>query len=319
MTVLVLTRRFDPTADLVIRELYRRDVPVFRCDPGDFPERVELCAHISAAGTVTGTLHQGTRELCLSAISSVYHRRPSTHRVSPRLDDNDRRWSEREATAGFQGILTALNRPWVNHPDVNRAAAHKPHQLAAAACAGLTIPESLITNTTKAAHTFSLAKAKTIYKSMTGGPGTPAGERSAQALYTTIVAPEEITPNVRHTAHLFQVWAEKAYEVRLTVVGDQLFAVRIDAESQAARIDWRSDYDHLAYTPVEIPHDVHQAVIRLMVDLRLIYGALDFVVTPEGQWVFLELNPNGQWGWIELTAGLPIAAAIADRLQKARK
>lgn len=38
--VLVLTQRFDPTADYVIEELGRRRVPVSRCDPGEFPRHV---------------------------------------------------------------------------------------------------------------------------------------------------------------------------------------------------------------------------------------------------------------------------------------
>jgi biotin carboxylase len=60
-----------------------------------------------------------------------------------------------------------------------------------------------------------------------------------------------------------------------------------------------------------------RAVPRLA-DLRLAgpawVGALDFLVTPEGEWVFLEVNPNGQWAFVEQATGLPIAAAIADAL-----
>jgi D-alanine-D-alanine ligase-like ATP-grasp enzyme len=41
------------------------------------------------------------------------------------------------------------------------------------------------------------------------------------------------------------------------------------------------------------------------------YGAFDFVVEPEGQWVFLECNPNGQWLWLEDEADQPISAALA--------
>jgi len=48
--------------------------------------------------------------------------------------------------------------------------------------------------------------------------------------------------------------------------------------------------------------------------MGLVYGALDFVVTPEGNSVFLELNQAGQWGWIEQALGLPITDAILDRL-----
>jgi hypothetical protein len=40
----------------------------------------------------------------------------------------------------------------------------------------------------------------------------------------------------------------------------------------------------------------------------------DFAVTPDGDWVFLELNPNGQWGWIEDHTGLAITSAMADLL-----
>jgi hypothetical protein len=39
-------------------------------------------------------------------------------------------------------------------------------------------------------------------------------------------------------------------------------------------------------------------------------------VTPEGEWVFLEVNPNGQWAWLQDETGLPIASAIADALVK---
>ncbi|MFD7365880.1 ATP-grasp ribosomal peptide maturase [Nocardiopsis alba] len=316
MTVLVLTQRFDPTADLVIRELHRREVPVFRCDPGDFPEQSALCAHLSSTGTVTGTLRQGVREISLTEITSIYHRRPSPHRAHHQLNESERRWSEREAAAGFHGVLSALDRFWLNHPDDNRVAAHKPRQLAQAAQAGLSVPESLITNTTHAAHTFALAQGKTVYKPMTGGPEPDGSGQVRKALYTTVVEPEEIGPGVERTAHLFQVWVDKAYEVRLTVVGEELFAARIDARGEAARTDWRSDYGSLSYAPIQTPSPVREAVLRLMCALGLTYGALDFVVTPDGEWVFLELNPNGQWGWIELATGLPIASAIATRLSK---
>jgi hypothetical protein len=38
------------------------------------------------------------------------------------------------------------------------------------------------------------------------------------------------------------------------------------------------------------------------------------IVTPEDEYVFLELNPNGQWLWLELELGLPLVATMADLL-----
>lgn len=47
---------------------------------------------------------------------------------------------------------------------------------------------------------------------------------------------------------------------------------------------------------------------------RLPFGAFDFVITPDGEWVMLECNPNGQWLWLHHMAKLPIPAALADLL-----
>lgn len=143
---------------------------------------------------------------------------------------------------------------------------------------------------------------------------TEAG--AAKLVYTNRVRAEEIDHTVSGTAHLFQQQVEKAYEVRLTVVDKVYFAVRLDGASEAARLDWRTDYDSLSYSVVTVPDQIREAVSRLLARLRLRFGALDFVVTPQDEWMFLEINPNGQWAWLQDATGLPISAAIADALTK---
>lgn len=44
-------------------------------------------------------------------------------------------------------------------------------------------------------------------------------------------------------------------------------------------------------------------------------SAIDLIETPQGEFVFLEVNPSGQWGWIADLAGLPIPEAVADMLE----
>jgi glutathione synthase/RimK-type ligase-like ATP-grasp enzyme len=51
-----------------------------------------------------------------------------------------------------------------------------------------------------------------------------------------------------------------------------------------------------------------------MVNLRLNFGAFDFILTPSGEYVFLEVNPVGEWGMLERDLDLPISTAIADFL-----
>ncbi|WP_328990134.1 hypothetical protein OG394_28235 [Kribbella sp. NBC_01245] len=70
------------------------------------------------------------------------------------------------------------------------------------------------------------------------------------------------------------------------------------------------------YAVVRVPDEVAGAVRVMMDRLGLAFGAFDFIVRRDGQWVFIELNPNGQWAWIEQEVGLPISAALADVLEK---
>lgn len=49
-------------------------------------------------------------------------------------------------------------------------------------------------------------------------------------------------------------------------------------------------------------------------ELGLSYGAIDFVLTPDNNYIFLEINPNGQWAWIENETGLNISDSIINEL-----
>jgi D-alanine-D-alanine ligase-like ATP-grasp enzyme len=50
--------------------------------------------------------------------------------------------------------------------------------------------------------------------------------------------------------------------------------------------------------------------------LSLTYGAIDLVLTPDGRYVFLEINPNGQWLWIDEMLSLGISHSIAEWLSE---
>jgi D-alanine-D-alanine ligase-like ATP-grasp enzyme len=48
--------------------------------------------------------------------------------------------------------------------------------------------------------------------------------------------------------------------------------------------------------------------------LGLRYGAFDLVYTPDGEYVFLEVNPNGQWYFMQLGIDLPLVETMAELL-----
>jgi hypothetical protein len=154
---------------------------------------------------------------------------------------------------------------------------------------------------------------RAIYKPFTPTWITEAGTH--RVTFTTPISVAEVDASIRLTAHLIQAWVDKQYEVRLTVVDDTFLPARIDTSSEAAAVDWRTDYDAVTYTPLAgVPAAVRDGVAALMARLRLRFGTFDFIVAPDDSWWFLEVNPNGQWAWIEDATGLPITAAITDAL-----
>ncbi|MGI9002395.1 MAG: ATP-grasp ribosomal peptide maturase [Pseudonocardia sp.] len=314
--VLILTHRFDPTADKVVEELNNRGVPVFRLDTSEFPERLSVGAEL-ANDHWSGQLRTTQRCLDLSAVSGIYYRRPANFAFHPDLSENERRWSAGEARLGFGGLLAALE-PWLNHPHRIGYAEYKPAQLSAAVASGLLVPRTLVTNDPDRARAFVADVGLAVCKAFSGS-GVYYDEGFRQ-VFCSLVGPEQCDdPRISRTMHLFQAWVPKDYDVRLTVVDGQFFAARIDGTSEAAHRDWRSDYSALSYQAVPTPTFVRSRVTALLDRLGLRFGALDFVVAPDGEWWFLECNPNGQWAWIEDETGMPIASAIADALEGGSK
>lgn len=131
-------------------------------------------------------------------------------------------------------------------------------------------------------------------------------------LYTTPVPPgRQSDPAIVTTAHLFQAAVPKSHDVRVTVVDGALFAAEIHNPGE---LDWRRDHQHLTYQACEVPDEIAIGVRALMDRLGLVFGALDFVVTPDGEWIFIEINPNGQWAFIEHATGQLISQALAETL-----
>ncbi|MEU6858517.1 ATP-grasp ribosomal peptide maturase [Glycomyces sp. NPDC046736] len=314
MTVLVLTHRADLTADLVVLALEQMEVPVLRLNPGDTGRSVELDARFDN-GRWYGRLAFKGRELALSDICSIYYRRPTTWTGPEGMSEAEAAWAAEEVRAGFGGVLMSLRQcRWINHPRLAMWASNKPIQLEAAARSGFEVPATTVTNNGSRAAQFATKHSPVVYKTLAGTPRVEGG-----AIYTTRTTADEIRTEaeaVSYALHQFQQEIPKRYEVRLTVVDGRMFAARIDAGSDPARLDWRRDYDSVRLSVIQVPAAVEQSVRRFMDHLELVFSTFDFIVDDQGRWIFLEANTNGQWGFVEQDTKLPIAAAIAEALTK---
>ncbi|MEZ0090793.1 MvdC/MvdD family ATP grasp protein [Streptacidiphilus sp. EB129] len=302
MTVLVLTEPGDVTADLVIARLDAMGAAVLRLDPADFPRAMALAAEY-ANGRVTGRIETAHHHVDLDALRSVWIRRPGAP-VAPTSEQAA--WVTLECERALYGVLRSLDGVrWMNHPDAVARSAYKPWQLAVAQRCGLDVPRTVFTNDPAAADKFA-GRGPAVVKSVSGRhPEDPP-----ITLRTTLVPVDADYAGVAGTATCLQDAVDKVFDVRVTVIGEQVLACRIDGEA----LDWRfADQDRLGWSPVQPPGPVHTGVLAYMSAAGLAFGAFDFAVDAD-RWWFLECNQGGQFGFAEIRAGLPIAQAVADWL-----
>lgn len=146
MTVLILAREFDPTADAVVEALAQRNVPVFRTDLSDFPNRLRLDAQLWC-GRWSGRLWTDHREVELDGVRSIWNRNPSTYAFPPSMTAAEQEFAYREAKLGLGGVLASLEVLWANHPNRCADAIFKPYQGTGGSRLRFTLPPSLRTQT----------------------------------------------------------------------------------------------------------------------------------------------------------------------------
>jgi MvdC family ATP-grasp ribosomal peptide maturase len=320
--VLLLTHSADfYTVDRVAEELSRRGVRSVRVDTDGFPAQLELTSSLGPGGDEV-VLRTAAGELRGEDVRSVWLRRL----VSPRLDESlEPDWREscvRESRAALEGFLDGLRAagcPFINPLGVEQAG-NKLRQLRLALAQGLEVPPTLVTNDAERVRSFfARVRGRMVAKMQT--PLTQSMAGGQPFVYTSAIGPEDLDEleGLRHSPMMFQERIDKAHELRVAVVGERCFVGAIDASrSVEGQVDWRrSRPGEVHWEKGELPPEVAERLVRLVAELGLVYGAADFIVTPEGRHVFLEVNPGGEWGMLEKDLGLPIAAALADALASA--
>jgi glutathione synthase/RimK-type ligase-like ATP-grasp enzyme len=226
----------------------------------------------------------------------------------------------RESRAALLGtLLGALpaNARWLSQPTAVWVAEHKLFQLAIARDCGLTIPDTIVTNEAADARAaFARFGGRMIAKPVR--TGYVEVDRIPHAIFTSEVSSWDLEDmqGADLSPVIYQPLVEKRCDIRVTVVGDRVFVAEIDSQSDpSALVDWRrTDDPHLPHRRGALPADVERQVRHFMRRIGLEYGALDFVATPEGELIFLEVNPNGQWLWLDDQLAFGITNAIADWL-----
>lgn len=309
-TILIVSHTNDPHALDVLQRLEQRGADAVLFDTGRLPRETRLTIAHDAAGWGANARFDG-RDLDFSTVRSVWWRRPQPFQMDPSVGNTeDRHFVYGETHAAVSALWSLLDARWVNDPDRDEAASRKGWQLRLAREAGLRIPETLMTNDPETARAFVAARAgqPVIYKAFSATESTWRETR--------VLRPEEedLLDSVQFAPVIFQQYIKAKFDIRVTVVGDQVFAAAIHSQTTSYVHDFRIDMENARIEAFEMPADVTAGLLRLMARLGLVYGAADFRLTPDGDMVFLEVNPAGQWLFVEQATQQPIAAALADKL-----
>lgn len=314
--ILIVSTKFDPHVDILVKTLTERHLPFVRFNSEDFPLKASLAISFSSDIHEERLKVPNNKLIRGDDITSVWYRRPAPSEFPKQFSPQARAFAERETTATIRGLWSLLDCIWVNHPDNNRIAEIKLNQLKRAIQLGLEIPSTLVTNNPAEARRFVKSiKSDVIVKSLTGG--LIPDDVSPTAIFTSILRPEDTQhlADIRFTPTLFQEYTLKSVEIRVNVVGDKVFAAEIHSQQNPKTLyDWRHDTLNLSHKVHQLPEDIAQKCLALVRSFNLNFGAIDMILTPKDRYVFLELNPNGQWAWIEDLTGLPIADALIEVL-----
>ena len=308
--ILIVSYPGDEHTDRVQALLTEAGREVVRIDLADFPSQREVdFGWIPPARPRWRIRHEG-RWVDLADTRAVWWRRVTDFAVDPTLGQGEgSTFAHSETSQAIHGVLDSLTCPWMNPRAADTAAHHKPYQWTVAQQLGLRLPRTLVTSNPQAAREFidSVRPARVVFKAFLAAVH--------QWRETRLVEQEDLDrlDLVRYAPVIFQEYVP-GVDLRITMVGDAIYAAEIDARDTAYEVDMRMVVGEARVSAVTLPAGLQSRLRALQRRLGLVYGAIDMRRTEAGDYAFLEVNPAGQWLFVEERCGLSIARAVADFL-----
>jgi glutathione synthase/RimK-type ligase-like ATP-grasp enzyme len=328
MSVLIMTHSQENQCfETVRRELEALGRRVIRFDTDLFPTEVPLATYFGGAGErfLVGSAEGGDELVDLSEIEAIWNRRFYTAKGIPEsMDPQLRKPSVEESRRTLFGMVECLDIFHLDSPVANHRARSKSLQLKVARQVGLEIPRTLITNHAEEVRRFAATVDGGVVCKMMSSFAVFDEEGQENVVFTNLLGPEDLEnlEGLELCPMTFQESIPKALELRVTLVGHEVFAASIDSQSsERATHDWRRDGAEMVdrWEEYDLPEAVRHKLLDLCTRLGLNYGAADLILTPDGRYIFLEVNPVGEFFWLENYPGFPISRALAEVLVEPEK
>ncbi|GLQ98854.1 hypothetical protein GCM10007863_32740 [Dyella mobilis] len=255
-------------------------------------------------------------------VRSVWHRRPRLPEAGRCLEadrsfiEGQWKYFQKNVFDAADGLFGTL---WVNRPHAADHAENKLIQLQAARAAGLLIPDTVIGNHAPDVAQLINRWGRIVFK--TFYPQAWEDERKGSTYQMSVVmldASSELPERaVAISPGIYQQYIDKSYDVRVTVVGHELFAIKMSKSSGSAYFDWRphSHDDDARIEKFEVSATLESKLREVMSRLGIVFGCIDLVVDRNDDIYFLEVNQAGQFLFVEeLMPDMPILRAMTAML-----
>jgi len=285
--ILIITNSDDLHADLLIPLLVKKEHTPFRINLDHFPRDYQITQQFYQ-GKLTGEiLHIPSAEhINIENVGAIWMRKSASFSyLSEDLSTQEVAFAKAETDHALFGFIYSIDCFWMSHPIAMRGSMWKTEQLQRAVKMGFTIPDSLVTNTPDNVHNFNAhVKGDLIFKAMSS-PALAADEvdevdKISGGLATTLVT-SEMLDGLDAVAELpchFQAYIAKQYELRITIIADQIFAARINSqEDTRTSVDCRDMSAEITYKAIELPEAFKQSCRDFISSYNLNYSALDFI------------------------------------------
>ena len=317
--VLILTRKFDPEASRVSIKLLAKGIDSIRVNVEDIAKEMKVKYQINDTSTSILEFAIGERNIESSTIPVVWLRDFDSTLINCNFGENHDKFAQRfcyeQWNDSFQILKDGLESEWINSPESNLYASNRLKQLSLARDVGLKIPSTIITNNPKAAADFYQDHDGKVLMKAVHHHGIEI-EGKIYSIYARSLTQEILSKldDLIYAPCILQERLEKKSELRVTIVGDMVFAAELDTHKLSNRYDdlHRLSLSEIPKKAVKLDKMIEECCFKMMKSLGLRYGAFDFILDKKNQAYFLEINLTGDWYWIEHDTKLPITDAMVN-------
>lgn len=306
--IIIFTDNNDPSSKKVFEWLDKLEVPYVIIYP---ESKFEISSIIISNENEDFNMIIENKIISFSEISGIWYRRGWLPLFEIKNPNPSEKFHNEEIKRIKEYILSRLDlKPHINR--MHSGTVNKLEMLSCAKKCGLTIPQTLIINSTSAEK--NIIKQDDFFLKSISETTVSYNEDSYFVRYK-MVEKVDISKNFGLTQ--FQKYEEKEFEIRVFHFFGKNYGMAMFTQSnEETKLDFRvyGLEKKNRCVPITIPYEVNQSINRMMKISGNNSGSIDMIYR-KGQFIFIELNPIGQYDMVSVPCNYNLDKVIALKLK----